>query len=498
MICVSLGRTRHKMVLAEHRALAGKGAPLVELRLDWLSHLPDLNRLIEDRPTPVIVTCRRREDRGRWRGTEEQRQTLLRSAIVAGVEYVDLEEDIAVSIPRYGETKRIISYHNFDETPTDLQAIATKLSKLDADIIKIVTMANTPGDVVRMLQLVKHASVPVAGFCMGEIGLPSRILCGRFGSPLTYCTFNADREMAPGQIQFEEMRDLYHYDRIGADTQILGVVGDPISHSLSPLIHNIALEQAGIDAVYIPFRIPQDTLPRSLTDLDWLGVHGFSVTIPHKEAARSVAQRESPTVHSTGAANTLVCGADGRWQSENTDYDAILESVLLGLSAGQDALDSLAGRKVILLGAGGAARAAATAMCDHGALVTIASRTRKRAQTLADEVGCQHCSWENRGAGEPEILINTTPVGMHPNVNESPFMANWMLENMLVFDTVYNPEQTLLVKDARERNCRVVTGIEMFVRQAARQFEMFTGQLCPVNQMRDSLRAAISPVGKPY
>ena len=128
MICVSLGRTRHKMVLAEHRALAEKGAPLVELRLDWLSHLPDLNRLIEDRPTPLIVTCRRKEDRGRWRGTEEQRQTVLRSAIVAGVEYVDLEEDIAAAIPRYGETKRIISYHNFDETPADLQAISAKLS----------------------------------------------------------------------------------------------------------------------------------------------------------------------------------------------------------------------------------------------------------------------------------------------------------------------------------------------------------------------------------
>lgn len=498
MICVSLGRTRHKMVVAEHRALAERGAELVELRLDWLSHLPDVGRLIENRPTPVIITCRRAEDRGRWRGTEEQRQTLLRSAIVSGVEYVDLEEDVAKLIPRYGETKRIISYHNFDETPAELQEIHTRLAKLDPDIIKIVTMANAPGDITRMLQLVKHSDIPTAGFCMGEIGLPSRILCGRYGSPLTYCTFNADRELAPGQIQFEEMRDLYQYDRIGPATQVYGVVGDPIAHSMSPLIHNIALQKAGIDAVYIPLRIPQETLAKSLNELDWLGIRGFSVTIPHKEAAASIAHRESPTVHSTGAANTLVRAADGHWESENTDYDAILESVLAGLGVESEDTSTLAGRKVILLGAGGAARAAATAMAAHGALVTIASRTRKRAEALADEVGCQHCSWENRGAREPDILINTTPVGMHPNVNDTPFNANWLHENMLVFDTVYNPEQTLLIKSARERNCHVVTGIEMFVRQAARQFELFTGQACPSDEMRASLRAAISPVGKPY
>ena len=498
MICVSLGRTRHKMVVAEHRALAERGAELVELRLDWLSHLPDVGRLIENRPTPVIITCRRAEDRGRWRGTEEQRQTLLRSAIVSGVEYVDMEEDVARTIPRYGKTKRIVSYHNFDETPVDLQQIHNRLARLDPDIIKIVTMANSPGDITRMLQLVKHSDKPTAGFCMGEIGLPSRILCGRYGSPLTYCTFNADRELAPGQIQFEEMRDLYHYDRIGLDTQVFGVVGDPIAHSMSPLVHNIALQKAGIDAVYIPFRIPQDTLARSLNDLDWLGIRGFSVTIPHKEAAASIAIRESPTVHTIGAANTLIRTPDGQWESENTDYDAILQSVLAGLGVESDDASILAGRKVILLGAGGAARSAAVAMSAHGALVTIASRTRKRAETLADEIGCQHCGWENRGAGEPDILINTTPVGMHPNVNDTPFNANWLNENMLVFDTVYNPEQTLLIKHARERNCKVVTGIEMFVRQAARQFELFTSQPCPSEEMRASLRAAISPIGKPY
>ena len=494
MICVSIGRTRQKMVVLEHKSLAERGAKLVELRVDWIDRTPDLATLITNRPTPVIVTVRRKEDRGRWCGTEEQRQTILRQAIVAGVEYVDLELDIAKSIRRYGSTKRIISYHNFDETPVDLEAIHQQLAKLDPDIIKIVTMANAPGDMTRMLQLVQQSSIPTAGFCMGELGMPSRVLCGKFGSPLTYATFSRDRELAPGQIPFDDMRDLYHYDDINAETRILGVVGDPIAQSLSPLIHNTALRAAGINAVYVPFRIPQGTLAQSLTDLDPLGVQGFSVTIPHKEAAVAFAQRSNSDVLAIGASNTLVRNMIGGWEASNTDYEAILESVTLGL--GSEDLDPsiLIGRKVVILGAGGAARAAAMAMTRNGAIVTITSRTHKRATALADEMSCQHCSWENRGSLDPNILINCTPVGMHPNLDDSPYPANWLNPGMLVFDTVYNPERTLLLKYAKQRDCRVVTGIEMFVRQAARQFEKFTGQAASLEQMRETLRQAISAV----
>lgn len=164
MICVTLGRTRHKMMVAEHQALAGQGVQFVELRLDWLRHTPNLNRLLADRPTPVIVTCRRPEDGGRWRGTEEQRMMVLRQAIVDGIEYVDLEADTAKQIPRYGNTKRIVSHHDFKQTPENLEEIYTELAGLDADYIKIVTMANSPCDNVRMLRLVAEAERPTIGF----------------------------------------------------------------------------------------------------------------------------------------------------------------------------------------------------------------------------------------------------------------------------------------------------------------------------------------------
>ncbi len=494
MICVSIGRTRHKMMVLEHQALAQRGAELVELRLDYLSHIPDLGRLLKESPTPVVITIRRAEDKGRWRDSEEQRQTLLRQAIVQGVAYVDLEMDVAPLIRRYGTTKRIISYHNFNETPHDLAEIHARMTKLDPDIIKIVTMANAPGDMVRMLQLVKHASVPTAGFCMGELGLASRVLCGKFGSPLTYATFNKDRELAPGQLSFDEMKYLYRYDQINADTKIFAVIGDPLSHSLSPLIHNAAFRKLGLNAVYVPFRIPKDKLLPTLNDFEWFDVRGYSVTIPHKEAVIEKAQHVSPSVQTLQAANTLWKNANGQWQATNTDYLAALQTLAIGLGAEPENHTVLSGRKVLMLGAGGVAKAIGAGVVENGGILQIASRTHARAKELAEKIGCQHCLWENRGAMFVDVLINCTPVGMHPNVDDSPFADNWLRDGMLVFDTVYNPENTLLLKQARQREAKTVSGLEMFVRQAAAQFELFTGQPAPLETMREVLRRHLSPV----
>lgn len=494
MICVSIGRTRHKMVIAEHRALAERGAELVELRLDWLSRQPDLPRLLRERPTPCVVTCRRRSDRGRWRGTEDQRQALLRAAIVAGVEYVDIEDDIAGQIPRYGETKRIISHHNFEETPDNLAEIHQGLAQHDADLIKLVTMANCPGDMIRMLRLVQEATVPTIGFCMGELGVPSRILCGKFGSPFTYATFSSEREMAPGQVPFETMRDVYRYDAIDRETQVFGVLGDPIAHSLSPQIHNAAFRALGMNCVYLPLRVPRNRLKATLREFEWLGIDGYSVTIPHKQGVLEFADDREQMAADIGAANTLVRGRDGKWLASNTDYQAAMDSLLEAIRRTEGETGSLTGRKVLILGAGGAARAIALAMVRSGAGVTLTGRTHARAVDLAAELGCQQIQWENRGTVLADVLINCTPVGMHPNMDETPFADNWLRDGMIVFDTIYNPENTLLLKQARSRGCMTVSGIEMFVRQAALQFERFTGQTAPLEVMQQAVRQGISAV----
>lgn len=496
MICVSLGRTRHRMMIEQHKELAAKGAELVELRLDYLSNPPDLGRLIPGRPTPVIITCRRPEDKGRWRDTEDQRLRLLRSAIVMGVEYIDLEEDAAEQIRRYGNTKRIVSYHNFDETPEDLGAIHARLAKLDPDIIKIATMANTPGDNIRMLKLIASSRIPTVGLCMGDFGLVSRVLNGKYGSPFTFATFSSDRLMAPGQLTFDEMKNVYHYDRINSRTQVYGVLGDPIAHSLSPHIHNASFLKEGLDKVYLPFRIPETVLAPTLQSFQWLEIQGYSVTIPHKETVVAWAHKQTAAVKEIGAANTLFRSQAGEWWADNTDYNAALESIRLGLRSGdtEAPLGLLAGKRALILGAGGVARAIASGLNRAGSAVTITNRTKERADILAQEIGCQVMAWENRGTVFADIVVNCTSLGMHPNVDESPFEPNWLREGCLVFDTVYNPEQTLFIKQARERNCATVTGIEMFIRQAARQFELFSGRPAPLDTMREVLRQAISPV----
>lgn len=487
MICVSLGRTRHSAFLQGHQQLADQKAELVELRVDWLRKRPDIGRLLQNRPTPVVVTCRRPDDKGRWSGTEEQRQALLREAIVLGAEYVDLEEDIADDIPRYGETKRIISYHNFEETPQELYDIYQRMTKKDHDILKIVTMANRPADNVRMLEMLASADVPTVGFCMGEYGTISRILCGRAGAPFTYAGFSREREMAPGQLTFAETRNLYRYRKITSKTKVFGVIGDPIAHSQSPLLHNAAFRKVGFDGVYLPLRIGADHLHQSLEEYDKLGISGYSVTIPHKEGALEFA--DVPDVQSDliGASNTLY-RRDGKWHCTNTDYDAILETILAGLEESVTHKADLSGKRVLVLGAGGVARAAICAMIQNGASVTVANRTRARAKALAEEFGCLAASWTNRGAEPCDILINCTSVGMHPKVDETPFEQHWMTDNLFVFDTVYTPENTLLLKLARERGCPTASGVEMFVRQAAKQFELFAETEPPVDYMMETLR----------
>ena len=478
---------------AQHEELAAQNAELVELRLDWMRKRPDVGMLLSDRPTPVVITCRREADRGRWTGSEEQRMSILREAIVGGAEYVDLEADVARCVPRYGDTRRIVSYHNFDETPLDLRQIHDRMIDCDPDVIKIVTMANSPGDNIHMLELVQAAKMPTVGFCMGEFGVPSRLLCGRFGSPFTYAGFSRDRQMAPGQLTFAEVHNLYRFNRITPDTKLFAVVADPIGHSMSPLLHNAAFRHAKFDGVYLPLRVPAGALESTLKAFRRLGLQGCSVTLPHKEDALDIAEAIDEHCDRIGAANTLFLH-DNKWHATNTDRDAVEKTVVEGLRAAPGLTPELAARRVLILGAGGAARAAACAMLEGGAYVTITNRTRKRGQQLAAELECTFALWENRGTEKYDVVINCTSVGMHPNVDETPFPDNWLRESTLVFDTVYNPENTLLLKQARSRGCPTASGLDMFVRQAARQFEIFTGQPSPLDYLAETMRRAMSVV----
>ncbi len=358
MICVTLGRARHKRMIAEHQYLVEQGAKLVELRLDYIGRAVSLTRLLHGRPGPVIVTARRREDGGRWMKSEQDRLMLLRSSIAAGVEYVDIEGDVAAQIPRYGNTKRIISYHNLVETPPNLEAIHSSMAEEDADIVKIATMANKFSDNVRMIELVKNAKVPTIGICMGEMGVVTRLLANRIGSPFTYASFSAGKDIAPGMISWKDMRDLYRYDEIDAKTEIFGVVADPVAHSYSPLIHNRAFKADGLNARYFPFLVNKSDLPNFIEHCGELGIQGLSVTIPHKEAALEFCTQAESSVKGIGATNTLVFD-DRDVLGYNTDYRAAMDCLTQCLSIDKSREQPLQGMTVMILGAGGVARAIA-------------------------------------------------------------------------------------------------------------------------------------------
>jgi 3-dehydroquinate dehydratase/shikimate dehydrogenase len=492
--CVAIARTRHKMVALEIQEAAKRGAKFIELRLDFLARAPDLKRLLHNKPCPIICTIRRLADGGRWKGTEEARHMMLRQCIVGGFDWVDLETDVADTIRRFGSVKRIVSYHNTEGVPDDLETIYEKMSQQDADVLKIAVAGQKPEDNLRVLNLIRNAKKPTVAHCMGDFGFPSRILSLKYGSPFMYCAFNTERSIAPGLPSFDDVKNLYHIDAINADTQVFGVIGDPVGHSLSPLLHNKLFRKLGVNAIYLPFRVPRGKLETFLNAFDALPVKGYSVTIPHKEAAVTLAKHKDELVGKSYAANTLIRGDDG-FHAFNTDYTAVVETINAYLPPKEDGTAvTVEGRMVLVLGAGGIARAVCHALKQAGAALTITNRTSERATKLAAEVEARTIEWGGRHVVQAEIIINCTSVGMHPNVDESPFHGSALQPGLIVFDSVYNPESTLLVKEARARGCRVITGVELFVRQAWHQFRHFTGREPSLESMRQIVRRAMSPL----
>jgi 3-dehydroquinate dehydratase/shikimate dehydrogenase len=496
MICVTIGRGRHSSLAAEWKAAADEGADLVELRVDCLRREPDLKRILAKRHTPLIFTCRRGADGGLWRGSEEKRQKLLREAIVLGVDYVDLERDIASSIPRFGKTKRIISYHNLKSTPAEISDIADSCAEQDADTVKVATNALSLADGVRLLKMASKMKVPTIAIGMGEMGFFTRMLGAKYGAPFTFTTPNPERVYAPGMPLFHYVKHDYFYNQINRETQVFAVIGDPIGHSLSPPVHNASFREIGLNNVMVPILIPEGTLRRSLLDLEWLGIKGFSVTIPHKEAMVPLLDKMDGAVEKTGSCNTAIVDAEGNRTGYNTDYRAAmsaLEDALGGPPETTDDKSLLLDKQVLVLGAGGVARSICFGLARRGASVTIANRHDERSSRLAEEVGCRSITWSTRASTLSNVMINCTPVGMHPDVDETPVPPAAFRPGMIVFDTVYHPENTMFLKLARERECVTVTGVDMFVRQAAHQFQLFTGKPAPLDLMRDIVKHKLGP-----
>lgn len=462
--------------MAELRARrdAAVHADLVELRLDGITDL-DVAAAVAGHTTPVIVTCRPVWEGGRWAGDEAGRRRIMAKAVAAGAEYVDIERRAGWVPDLRGTTTRlIVSDHDFIAMPSDLVGRIGDMRRLGADIVKIAATAHSLSDTIRLREAVVASRDTGAIVCiaMGEAGQLTRLLPFHFGSCWTY-----GGDAAPGQVSVSELADRYRVRTHTATTRIFGVVGAPIAHSASPAMHNAAIVAAGLDAVYV--RVLATCVPEAALAAGALSFYGLSVTAPLKGGwlGRRDMEADDEASQRLRVVNTLMRRGDG-WLARNLDVAGFL-----------DPLDQMAvplsAASVLVLGAGGAAKAAAFALNGRGAHVTIAARRNDAAVQVAADLGVRATAWPPSGAWD--LVVQATTVGTWPRIDEQP-IASGAIQARVAYDLIYNPEQTRFLRDMRQAGAQVIGGLDMLLGQAARQFEWWTERVANRDVMREAAR----------
>jgi 3-dehydroquinate dehydratase/shikimate dehydrogenase len=523
-LCVPITVDSAEQALADARAAQAAGADLVELRLDRFTDDRDAAaKLVEDCPLPVIVTIRPDWEGGDYDGDDADRIALIEylGTTCTGPAYFDVElatfdrsanlrQKVKLVIdhdgqPRPTDTGLILSSHDFDTRPSDLIRRVRAMADYPAcRVVKLAWFARSLRDNLEAFEIIRDRHKPTIALCMGELGLMSRVLAKKFGALLTFAALNDQQATAPGQPTVRELKSLYRWDHLNADTQVFGVIGDPVGHSMSPAIHNAGFDQINFNGVYLPLRIAAEYEPfkatvASFLDEPPLHFRGASVTIPHKHnLLRFVEDRQGeiePLAAKIGAANTLTVRDDGSLYASNTDYAAALDSVCHAMGIQRDELKD---KRVVVLGAGGAARAVVAGYTAYGSDVAVYNRSLDKAQALADAFDARAHPLDHLPQADFDILINCTPLGMHPNTNATPYdfaLSQAPLGDTprVVFDTIYNPVETRLLREAKAQGHTTVTGLDMFVRQAAAQFTLWTNEPAPTDRFRQVVLNHLTP-----
>ena len=460
----------------------------VELRLDWLHSDVERARFLRwlgkrrSRGATFLATCRRREGGGKIAGGVDRELYWLIQAREAGCQWCDLEVETLRKLPgqsvrEYPVPPRVmLSVHDFERTP-DLPRTVNPPAHGGVDAVKIAAETRSIRDSVRLLRLA-HNSKNFVAVPMGEAGLPARILALREGSALAYAS--VAEATAPGQVSLDEMKHLYRAHSLTRRTRVYGVIGDPIGHSLSPLMHNTGFAVRRVDAVYLPFLVRQ--LGDFLAAVPDFGVRGFSVTLPNKQAILKHLKECDPLAAEIGAVNTVVVHSDGSLHGSNTDYVGVLRALEKKLQ--------IKGSRALILGAGGSARAAAFALSRAGAIVGICARREKAAKELARAVGGEVIPRRALRTAFFDAVLNATPVGMHPRGGISP-LAPGELHCRIVMDLIYRPQRTQLLKLAAQKGIATVSGVEMFLAQGFAQWEIWTEKRAPESAMRSAVLGAL-------
>ncbi|KAH6832966.1 dehydroquinate dehydratase [Perilla frutescens var. hirtella] len=496
--------TVDQMVELMHKAKL-KGADIVEVRLDHLKSLDprsDIEKLIKECPLPNLFTYRPIWEGGKYDGDEKTRFNALQLAMDLGADHIDIELKAAHEFKNFTsgnkpeKCKVIVSSHNYEYTPSaeELGDLVARIQAAGADIVKFATTAQDITDVARVFQITVHSQVPIIAMVMGERGIMSRLLCPKFGGYLTFGTLEEGKVSAPGQPTIDELINLYNFRSIDTDTKIFGIIGKPVSHSKSPKLYNGAFKAQGVNGIYVHLLV--DDVKKFFETYSSPDLSGFSCTIPHKEVALACCDEVDPVAKSIGAVNCLIRRPDGKLFGCNTDYIGAISSIEIGLQESQNGSTQIGspldGKLFVVIGAGGAGKALAYGAKEKGARVVIANRSYDRARDLAELVGGQALTLAELNSFHPEsgmILANTTSIGMQPKVEETPISKEALRYYELVFDAIYTPKITRLLREAQETGAKIVTGVEMFIGQAYEQYERFTGLPEKSWQITDDKRA---------
>jgi len=488
-------------------ASAARVADIVELRGDCLADpqamAAFLNESGREIARPLIVTMRSSDEGGRAEIDYEARRRFWSSLDHSNAAYlIDIELDMVRAFAT-GESSAklpsdwsrvICSHHDFTRVPDDLEKRFERMAATPAGIIKIAVQADDVIDCLPIFNLLERAQAEgreIIAIGMGNAGVMTRILGPARGSFLTYASLDEEGGTAPGQLTAKELREIYRIDQIDRDTQMLGIMGQPVSHSLSPRIHNAAFAASDINAVYIPFEV-RDALqfirrmahPKT-RELDWK-LSGLSVTAPHKSTVMQDLDWIDMTSKEIGAVNTIVV-QDDQLRGYNTDAAGFITPV-------RNVFGSLKSARCAIIGAGGAARACSWALREQGADVTILAREISKAKSLADRFGLKCRDLSGVAYGDFDVVVNATPLGMRGQLeNATPATAEQLYGVRLAYDLVYNPIETRFIREARAAGCDVLSGIEMLLAQAVEQFGLWTGRAPDIEVMRRAALGGMSP-----
>ncbi|HSM86113.1 MAG TPA: shikimate dehydrogenase [Candidatus Limnocylindrales bacterium] len=483
-LCVAIATTNPAEMVQKADVVVRENS-FVEFRLDYLPKpalgLQKLKTFIEYHPEALIVaTCRRAANGGKFRGTIASQVDILAKAAAQGCHLVDIELETAAQLKPadFAKLRRsanlILSYHDFRGTKK-LEETFDRMRQYPADFFKLVSTANSLYDNVVMMKFLEKYSheYSMIGLCMGEQGIISRVLCVRAGSQFTFGAASVGEETAPGQIAARTLRETYRIDQVDAATRVYGVVGDPVSQSLSPVMLNTAFRRENVNAVYLALHAK--TVEDLMACVRDIPINGLSVTMPYKEEIVKSLDKSDPMTAKTGACNTVVRSQDGKLYGFNTDVSGIVRPLETRMR--------LQGARILVLGAGGAARAAVFGLKERGAEVFILNRTPGPAQTLAKQAKAKAVNRTMLKKMEFDVIINATPAGMEGNRDPLP-LSEQELRAKYFFEMVYSPAETKMVKMARAKGMHVILGSEMFVQQGARQFEIWTGKPAPMIEMQ--------------